>query len=87
MLISTRITNPNTYQSRDSILSHYDVTTYKLLTICLYFICSDISVVEINIAWDDAYQILFDLGERGGKRMVDTNLTSLATYIDRKSVV
>ena len=32
--------------------------------------------VEINIAWDDAYQILFDLGERGGKRMVDTNLTS-----------
>ena len=32
--------------------------------------------VEINIAWDDAYQIRFDLGERGGKRMVDTNLTS-----------
>ena len=32
--------------------------------------------VEINIAWDDAYQIRFDLGERGGKRIVDTNLTS-----------
>ena len=25
--------------------------------------------VEINIAWDDTYQIRFDLGERGGKRV------------------
>ena len=32
--------------------------------------------VEINIAWDDAYQIRFDLGERGGKRIVDKNITS-----------
>ena len=37
--------------------------------------------MEINIAWYDAYRILFDLGERGGKRIVDTNLTSyLYTY-------
>ena len=39
--------------------------------------------VEINIAMDDTYQILFDLGERGGKWIVDTNLTSY-TYIRRK---
>ena len=32
--------------------------------------------VEINIAWDNAYQILFGLGERGGKRIVNTILAS-----------
>ena len=41
--------------------------------------------VEINIARDDTYQILFDLGERGGKRIVDTNLTSY-TYIERNKM-
>ena len=25
--------------------------------------------VEINIAWDNAYQILFDLGEKRGKQI------------------
>ena len=47
---------------------------------------TSVVIVEINIAWDDTYQIRFDLGERGGKRIVDTNLTSyfnLLIYVER----